>query len=43
MKVTPTDLTYLGPVQSVYPYLMARMKHSSSRVPHLLSHVFKRV
>jgi uncharacterized protein (DUF362 family) len=43
MKVTPTDLTYLGPVRSVYPYLMARLKRSSSRVPHLLSHVIKRV
>ncbi len=43
MKVKPTDLTYLGPVRSVYPYLMARLKGSSSRVPHLLSHVVKRV
>jgi uncharacterized protein (DUF362 family) len=43
MKVNPTELTYLGPVRSVYPYLMARLKRSSSRVPHLLSHVFKRV
>ncbi len=43
MKVTPTELTYLGPVRSVYPYLMARLKRSSSRVPHLLSHVIKRV
>ena len=43
MKVTPTELTYLGPVRSVSPYLMARLKRSSSRVPHLLSHVIKRV
>jgi len=43
MKVNPTDLTYLGPVRSVYPYLMARLKGSSSRVPHLLSHLIKRV
>ena len=43
MKVTPTGLTYLGPVRSVYPYLVARLKRSSSRVPHLLSHVIKRV
>ena len=43
MKVTPTELTYLGPVRSVSPYLMARLKRSSSRVPHLLSHIIKRV
>jgi uncharacterized protein (DUF362 family) len=43
MKVNPTELTYLGPVRSVYPYLMARLKRSNSRVPHLLSHVVKRV
>ncbi len=43
MKVAPTELTYLGPVRSVYPYLMAQLKGSSSRVPHLLSHILKRV
>jgi hypothetical protein len=43
MKVNPTDLTYLGPVRSLPPYLMARAKGSSSRVPHLLSHLIKRV
>ena len=43
MKVTPTELTYLGPIRSVYPYVVARLKRSSSRVPHLLSHVLKRV
>jgi len=43
MKVNPTDLTYLGPMRSLYPYLMARLKRSSSRVPSLLSHVIKRV
>ena len=43
MKVNPTELTGLGPVRSVYPYLMARLKGSSSRVPHLLSHIIKRV
>ena len=43
MKVNPTELTGLGPVRSVYPYLMARLKGSSSRVPHLLSHLIKRV
>jgi hypothetical protein len=43
MKVNPTALTYLGPVRSIYPYLMARLKGSNSRVPHLLSHVIKRV
>ena len=43
MKVNPTDLTYLGPLRSAYPYLVARLKGSSSRVPHLLSHVIKRV
>lgn len=43
MKVNPTDLTRLGPVRSLYPYLVARLKRSSSRVPHLLSHVIKRV
>jgi uncharacterized protein (DUF362 family) len=43
MKVNPTDLTYLGPVRSLHPYLMARLKGSSSRVPHLLSHLIKRV
>ena len=42
MKVNPTDLTYLGPVRSLYPYLMARLKRSTSRVPHLLSHIVKR-
>jgi uncharacterized protein (DUF362 family) len=43
MKVNPTALTYLGPIRSIYPYLMARLKGSNSRVPHLLSHVIKRV
>lgn len=43
MKVTPTELTYLGSLRSVYPYLVARLKGSSSRVPHLLSHLIKRV
>jgi hypothetical protein len=43
MKVNPTDLTYLGPMRSLYPYLMARLKRSSSRVPSLLSHMVKRV
>jgi uncharacterized protein (DUF362 family) len=43
MKVNPTELTYLGPVRSVYPYFTARLMRSSSRVPHLLSHVVKRV
>jgi hypothetical protein len=43
MKVNPTELSYLGPVRSLYPYLMARLKRSNSRVPHLLSHVIKRV
>jgi len=43
MRVNPTELTYLGPVRSVYPYVMARLKRSNSRVPHLLSHLIKRV
>jgi uncharacterized protein (DUF362 family) len=43
MKVNPTALTYLGPLTSLYPYLMARLKRSSSRVPHLLSHLLPRV
>jgi len=43
MKVNPADLTYLGPLRSAYPYLVARLKGSNSRVPHLLSHVIKRV
>ncbi len=43
MKVNPTELAYLGPFRSVYPYLVARLKRSSSRVPHLLSHLVKRV
>jgi len=42
MKVNPTDLSYLGPVRAVYPYAIARLKGSNSRVPHLLSHVVKR-
>jgi hypothetical protein len=43
MRVNPTRLTYLGPIRSAYPYLMARLMRSNSHVPHLLSHVFKRV
>jgi uncharacterized protein (DUF362 family) len=43
MKVNPTRMTYLSPARAVYPYLMARLKGSSARVPHLLSHVIKRV
>jgi len=43
MKVNPTELTRLGPVGSIYPYLVARLKGSNSRVPHLLSHLIKRV
>jgi hypothetical protein len=43
MRVKPTDLTRLGPVRTLYPYLMARLKGSNSRVPNLLSHKIKRV
>jgi uncharacterized protein (DUF362 family) len=43
MKVNPTKMTYLGPVRSAYPYFKARLMRSSSHVPHLLSHVIKRV
>jgi hypothetical protein len=43
MEVNPTELTHLGAVRSMYPYLMARLRGSSSRVPHLLSHRIKRV
>jgi len=43
MKINPTKLTYLGPVRSATTYLTARLKGSSARVPHLLSHLIKRV
>jgi uncharacterized protein (DUF362 family) len=42
MKVNPTRMTYLSPARAVYPYLVARLKGSSSRVPSLFSHLVKR-
>lgn len=43
MKVNPSRLIRLSPIQSISAYLTARLKGSSSRVPHMLCHVSKRV
>jgi hypothetical protein len=43
MKVNPVSYVPINPLAVSAAFLMARMKGSTSRVPHPLSHIIKRV
>ncbi|PKN38915.1 MAG: hypothetical protein CVU62_01570 [Deltaproteobacteria bacterium HGW-Deltaproteobacteria-2] len=43
MKVNPVSYVPINPIAISAAFLMARMKGSTSRVPHPLSHIIKRV
>jgi len=43
MKVNPTTCLPMSPLVALGGYFTARLRGSTSRVPHLLAHLVKRV